>query len=110
MDALTEPEMEAIIQRLETLVTALEHDLNLDTFYLFVLVVQEFASAKKTGYTLAHLRRCLTLAQRMLPLRDQPTDAGARWTPLRDILELLQGEATRLATLYAVVRPTCSQV
>lgn len=110
MDALTEPEMDAILQQLETLVTALEHDLSAPTFYAVVLLAQACAMAKKAGYTLAQSRRCLTLAQRMLPLRDQLTDAGGRWTPLRDVLELLQGEATRLATLYGVVRPACSKV
>jgi hypothetical protein len=110
MDALTEPEIEAIIQRLETLVTDLEHDVRVETFYLFVLLAQEFAVAKKTTYTLAHLRRCLMLAQRMLPIRDQLVSSGGRWTPLRDVVELLHGEATRLATLYGVARPACSKV
>jgi hypothetical protein len=110
MDALTEHEMEVIVQRLETLVTDLEQELNTATFYLFVLVAQEFAIAKKTGYTLAHLRRCLTLAQRLLPIRDHLVESGGRWTPLREVVELLHGEATRLATLYGVVRPTCSIV
>src|SRR5687768_12091375 len=61
MDALTEQEMEAIVQRLETLVTALEHDANAPTFYAFVLLAQEFAGTKHVGFTLAHLRRCLAL-------------------------------------------------
>jgi hypothetical protein len=105
-EALAVPEMDAILQQLETLVTVLEHDRTASTFYLFVLLAQELALAKKAGYALPQIRRCLTLAQHMLPLRDQLTDAGGRWTPLRDVLELLQGEATRLATLYGVVRPT----
>jgi hypothetical protein len=106
MDALTEHEIDVILQRLETLVTDLEHDLTAPTFSLCVLLAQELATAKKAGYTLAQLRRCLTLAQRLLPIRDRLVDAGGRWTPLRDVLELLHGEATRLATLYGVVRPT----
>ena len=55
MDALTDYEMEMIVQRLETLVTDLEHDRSTPTFYLFVLLAQEFAVAKKARYTLAHI-------------------------------------------------------
>ena len=47
MEALTEHEMEGIVQRLETLVTALEHDRSLPTFYAFVLVAQAFAGIRK---------------------------------------------------------------
>ncbi len=78
MDALTEHEMEVIVQRLETLVTALEHDLSLPTFYAFVLVAQEFAGMKKARYTLAHIRRCLVLAHRMRPIRDVLVSSGGR--------------------------------
>ncbi len=107
MDALTEHEMEVIVQRLETLVTALEHDLSLPTFYAFVLVAQEFAGMKKARYTLAHIRRCLVLAHRMRPIRDVLVSAAGRWTPLHDLSEVLQGEATRLSSLYGVARPAC---
>jgi len=107
MDALTEHEMEGIVQRLETFVTALEHDLSTPTLYAFVLLAQEFAVAKKARYTLAHIRRCLTLAHRMRPLRDRLVSAGGRWTPLHDVSEVLQAEATRLSSLYGVARPTC---
>src|SRR6266567_9623964 len=62
MDALTEHEMEVIVQRLETLVTDLEHDLSTPTFYAFVLLAQEFAGTKNAPYTLTHIRRCLVLA------------------------------------------------
>ena len=82
MDALTEPEIEGIVQRLETFVTALEHDLSTPTFYAFVLLAQEFAVAKKVRYTLAHIRRCLTLAHRMRPIRDLVVVSGGRWTPI----------------------------
>jgi len=109
MDALTEHEMEVIVQRLETLVTDLEHDRSTHTFYLFVLLAQEFAVAKKPGYTLAHLRRCLTLAHRMRAIREQLVSSGGRWTPLHEVSELIHGEATRLSSLYGVVRPACSQ-
>ena len=46
MDALTALEMEGIVQRLETFVTALEHDRSTPTLYAFVLLAQEFAVAK----------------------------------------------------------------
>jgi hypothetical protein len=107
MDALTEHEMEVIVQQLETLVTALERDLSIPTFYAFVLLAQEFAVAKKARYTLAHIRRCLALADRMRPLRDRLVSAGGRWTPLHDVGEVLQAEATRLSSLYGVARPAC---
>src|SRR2546425_957651 len=107
MDVLTESEMEGIVQRLETFVTALEHDLSTPTLYAFVLLAQEFAVAKKARYTLAHIRRCLTLAHRMRPLRDRLVAAGGRWTPLHEVDEVLQAEATRLSSLYGVARPAC---
>jgi hypothetical protein len=107
MDALTEPEIEGIVQRLETFVTALEHDLSTPTFYAFVLLAQEFAVAKKVRYTLAHIRRCLTLAHRMRPIRDRLVSAGGRWTPLHEVGEVIQAEATRLSSLYGVARPAC---
>ena len=110
MDTLTEHEMEVIVQRLETLVTDLEHDLRTPTFYLFVLLAQEFAVAKKTRYTLSHIRRCLALAHRMRALRDRLVSAGGRWTPLHDVGEVLHAEATRLSSLYGVARPECSRV
>lgn len=105
MDALTAPEMEAIVQRLETLITDLEHDLRAEPFYRFVLLADEWARAKKTDYSLALLRRCLLLAQRMLPIRAQAVEASVRWAPLHKVSELIHGEAHRLSTLYGVVRP-----
>ena len=109
MDALTEPEIERIVQRLETVVADLEHEPSAPTLYAFVLLAQEFAGAKKAQYTLAHIRRCLALAHRLRPLRDQLVSAGGRWTPLHDVGEVLHAEATRLSSLYGVVRPACSQ-
>ena len=109
MDALTEHEMEVIVQRLETLVTALEHDLSTPTFYAFVLLAQECAGTKKAQYTLAHIRRCLALAHRMRPIRDRMVSAGGRWTPLHEVGEVLHAEATRLSSLYGVARPACSK-
>jgi hypothetical protein len=100
--------MEVIVQRLETVVTALEYDLSTPTFYAFVLLAQEFAGMKKARYTLAHIRRCLVLAHRMRSIRDRLVSAGGRWTPLHDVGEVLQAEATRLSSLYGVARPACS--
>ncbi len=107
MDALTEHEMEVIVQRLEILVTALEHDLSTPTLYAFVLLAQECAGMKKGRYTLAHIRRCLALAHRMRPIRDRLVSAGGRWTPLHEVSEVLHAEATRLSSLYGVARPAC---
>ena len=107
MDALTEHEMEVIVQRLETLVTDLEHDLSTPTFYLFVLVAQEFAGTKKARYALAHIRRCLALAHRMRTIRDRLVSSGGRWSPLHDVGEVIHAEATRLSSLYDVARPEC---
>src|SRR5712692_11289168 len=109
MDALTEPEIEVIVQRLETLVTDLEHDLSTPTFYLFVLVAQEFAGTKKARYSLEHIRRCLALAHRMRAIRDVLVSSASRWTPLHDVGELIHAEATRLSSLYGVARPECSK-
>ena len=81
MDALTEHEMEVIVQRLETLVTDLEHNGSTPTFYAFVLLAQEFAGTKKAPFTLTHIRRCLVLAHRVRAIRDRLVSAGGRWTP-----------------------------
>ena len=107
MEALTEKEIEGILQRLETSVADLEHDVSAPTFYAFVLVAQEFAGMKKARYALAHIRRCLALAHRMRPIRDMLVSAGGRWTPLHDVGEVIQSEATRLSSLYGVARPAC---
>jgi hypothetical protein len=109
MEALTEHEMEVIIQRLEAYVVALEHDRSSPTLYAFVLVAHEFAGAKKAQYTLAHIRRCLALAHRMRALRDRLVSAGGRWTPLHDVGEVIHAAATRLSSLYGVARPACRQ-
>src|SRR5712691_10803629 len=109
MEALTEKEIEVILQRLETYVADLEHDVSAHTFYAFVLVAQEFAGMKKARYALAHIRRCLALAHRMRPIRDMLVSSGGRWTPLHDVGEVIQSEATRLSSLYGVARPACRQ-
>ena len=109
MDALTEHEIEVIVQRLETLVTDLEHDRSTPTFYAFIVLAQEFAGMKKAGFTLAHIRRYLALAHRMRPIRDRLVSSGGRWTPLHDVGEVIQSEATRLSSLYGVARPACRQ-
>ena len=109
MDALTEHEMEGIVQRLETLVTDLEHDRSTPTFYAFILLAQECAGLKKAGFTLVHIRRYLALAHRMRPIRDMLVSSGGRWTPLHDVGEVIQSEATRLSRLYGVARPACSK-
>ena len=107
MDALTEHEIEVIVQRLETLVTDLEHDRSTPTFYAFIVLAQEFAGMKKAGFTLAHIRRYLALAHRLRPIRDRLVSSGGRWTPLHDVGEVIQSEATRLSSLYGVARPAC---
>ena len=107
MDTLTEHEMEVIVQRLETLVTDLEHDGSTPTFYAFVLLAQAFAGTKKAPFTLTHIRRCLVLAHRVRAIRDRLVSAGGRWTPMHDVGEVLHAEATRLSSLYGVARPAC---
>jgi len=107
MDVLTEPEIEAILQRLEALATELEHDASARTFYTFVLLAQAFAGTKHALSTLAHIRRCLALAHRMQAIRDALLSAASRWTPLTDVLEVIHAEATRLGTLYSVAHPAC---
>lgn len=106
MDLLTAPEIDAILQRLEAVVTELEHDLSARTFYTFVLTAQALAETKHRLSTLAHIRRCLTLAHRMRAIRAKLFASG-RWTPLTDVLEVIHRDATRLTTLYGVARPPC---
>jgi len=65
MDPLTDQEIEVILQRLEAVVTELEHDASARPFYTFVLIAQAFAETKHALSSLAHLRRCLALAHRM---------------------------------------------
>jgi len=107
MDVLTDHEIEVILQRLEALATALEHDASAHAFYLFVLIAQAFAGTKHRLSTLPHLRRCLTLAHRMRAIRDALLSDASRWTPLTDVFETIHAEATRLSTLYSVARPAC---
>jgi hypothetical protein len=43
----------------------------------------------------------------MRPIRDMLVSSGGRWTPLHDVGEVIQSEATRLSSLYGVARPAC---
>ena len=99
MEALTEHEMEVIIQRLEAYVVDLEHDLSTPTLYAFVLLAHEFAVAKKAQYTLADIRRCLALAHRMRAIRDRLVSSGGRWTPLHDVGEVIHVKEGAALTL-----------
>jgi len=107
MEKLTTPESEVLLQRLEALVTELEHDPSVYTLYLFVLVAEAFAGTKPPLATLAHIRRCVTLAHRMRAIRAVFLPAGSPWNPLTALVDLLHAEATRLTTLYGVARPAC---
>lgn len=64
MDVLTDNEIAMILQRLEAVVTELEHAASVRTFYTFVLIAQAFAETKHALSSLAHRRRCLALAHR----------------------------------------------
>lgn len=110
MDVLTAHEMEGILQRLEALATELEHDASVRAFYTFVLTAQAFADTQHALAALPHLRRCLALAHRMLAIREALVESGSSWHPLTTVLEVLHSEATRLSTLYGVVRPACRTV
>ena len=107
MERLTAHETEVILQRLEALVTELEHEPSAYTFYLFVLLAEAFAGLKPALATLAHLRRCVTLAHRMRAIRAELLPDASPWNPLTALLDLLHAEATRLTTLYGVARPAC---
>lgn len=108
MDVLTAHENAAVVTRLGALVTALEHDLSPRLLYTVVLLAQEFAGKKKAPLTLAHLRTCLALASRLLPIRQALLPDAGRWAPLTDVVRSLEAELTRLTSLYVVARPPCS--
>jgi hypothetical protein len=110
MDVLTDHEIAMILQRLEALAAELEHDASVRTFYTFVLTAQAFADTKHALSALPHLRRCLALAHRMLAIRDALVESSSSWHPLTDVFEVIHSEATRLSTLYGVVRPACRTV
>ena len=105
MDALTELEIAAVVTRLEALVADLEHDLQVRPLYTFVLLAQAFAGKQKAPLTLEHIRTCLALAHRLLPMRHVLLPHEGRWAPLTDVVEILQSEATRLSSLYGVAHP-----
>jgi len=107
MDALTDHETEVILQRLEALVAELEHAPSAYTFYLWVLLAETFAGTRPAVATLAHIRRCVTLAHRMRAIRARLLPDASPWNPLTALLDLLHSEATRLTTLYGVARPAC---
>jgi len=107
MEQLTAPETEVILQRLEALVTELEHTPSAYTFYLWVLLAEAFAGTKPALATLAHIRRCVGLAHRMRAIRGHILEDAGTWNPLTALLDLLHAEATRLTTLYSVARPAC---
>jgi len=105
MDAVTDQEIEVIVQRLEALVTELEHDPSAYPFYLFVLVAEAFAGTKPPLATLAAIRRCVALAHRMRAIRTVLLPDASPWNPLTALVDLLHAEATRLTRLYGVARP-----
>ena len=112
MDALTAPEIAAVVTRFEALVADLEHDLQVRPLYTIVLLAQAFAGTKKTPVTPEHIRTFLALAHRLLPIRQLLLPHEGRWAPLTDVVEIIHSEVTRLASLYGVARPayrTCNR-
>jgi len=107
MNAVTDHEIEVILQRLEALAAELEHAPSAYTFYLWVLLAETFAGTRPAVATLAHIRRCVTLAHRMRAIRARLLPDASPWNPLTALLDLLHSEATRLTTLYGVARPAC---
>jgi len=107
MEVLSEQEIALILQRLETYVADLEHDVSARTFYAFVLVAQALAGRKHALCTMTHIRTCVSLAHRMRAIRQALLPDALPWTPLTDVLELIHAEATRLTSLYGVARPEC---
>ena len=107
MERLTEPEIEVILQRLETIAAELEHDPSAYPFYLWVLLAEAFAGMKPPLATLASIRRCVTLAHRLRVIRAMLLPDASPWNPLTALGDLLHAEATRLTTLYGVARPAC---
>jgi hypothetical protein len=107
MERLTDAETERILQRLEAVVTELEHTPSAYTFYLWVLLAEAFAGTRPAVATLAHIRRCVTLAHRMRAIRADLLPDASPWNPLTALGDLLHAEATRLTTLYGVARPAC---
>jgi hypothetical protein len=107
MDAVTDHETESILQRLEAVAAELEHAPSAYTFYLWVLLAEAFAGLKPALATLAAIRRCVALAHRMRAIRAALLPDASPWNPLTALVDLLHAEATRLTTLYGVVRPAC---
>ena len=107
MNAVTDHEIEVILQRLEALAAELEHEPSAYTFYLWVLLAEAFAGTKPPLATLASIRRCVALAHRMRAIRAVLLPDASPWNPLTALGDLLHAEATRLTTLYGVARPAC---
>jgi hypothetical protein len=107
MHAVTDHEIEVILQRLEAVAAELEHTPSAYPFYLWVLLAEAFAGTKPALATLASIRRCVALAHRMRTIRAVLLPDASPWNPLTALIDLLHAEATRLTTLYGVARPAC---
>lgn len=110
MEALTEKEIALIVKRLEELVADLEQDVSARTFYTFVILAQDFAGTKKALCNMEHIRTLVSLAQRMRAIRNVLLPEASHWTPLYDVLQMIQSEATTLTRLYGVARPACGKI
>lgn len=104
MEVLTDSALEQILRQLEAYVTELEDTPTVHTFYAFVLLAEAFARRKPPLETLLHLRRYLTLARRVVPIRDRLLPTAVPWRPVTAVGDVLHGEATKLATLYGGAR------
>ena len=109
MDVLTAHESLTMLTRLEECVTALEDDRSPGRFYTVIILAQEFATKTKAPFSFAHLRRCLTLAQRLRPLREEIVRPTMRWTPFTDVVKGLVTDLTQLSSLYSVARLPCRE-
>ncbi len=109
MDVLTAHESLTMLTRLEEGVTALEEDRSPGRFYTVIILAQEFATKTKAPFSFAHLRRCLTLAQRLRPLREEIVYPTMRWAPLTDVIKGLGTDLTQLSSLYSVARLPCRE-
>lgn len=110
MEVLTEKEIALIVKRLEELVADLEQDVSARTFYTFVILAQDFAGTKKALCNMEHIRTLVSLAQRMRAIRNVLLPEASHWTPLYDVLQMIQSEATTLTRLYRVARPACGKI
>jgi len=109
MDMLTAHESLTMLTCLEESVTALEEDRSPGRFYTVILLAQAFATKTKAPFSFEHLRRCLTLAQRLRPLREEIVCPTMRWAPLTDVVKGLGTDLTQLSSLYSVARLPCRE-